>query len=117
MNLDVNISVQVGSFDLEVGFEVDRGETLAVLGPNGAGKTTLMRVLAGLLPPATGQVRLNGEMLDAPSAGFHMSPQERSVGVMFQDYLLFPGLTALDNVAYGLKARGRPRLQHACTRP
>jgi molybdate transport system ATP-binding protein len=82
------------------------GEVLAVLGPNGAGKSTLLRALAGLVPLAAGWVRLGDRVLDDVAAGSRTAPEHRGVGVVFQDYLLFPHLTALDNVAYGLRARG-----------
>jgi molybdate transport system ATP-binding protein len=77
---------------------------LAVLGPNGAGKSTLLRVLAGLLPPDTGRVTVDGDVWD--DDGVHVPPHRRRVGMVFQDYLLFPHLTALENVAFGLRTRG-----------
>ena len=95
------------------------GETVAVVGPNGAGKTTLLRALAGLLPIDAGHIRLDGAVLDDTTTGAFTPVEERSIGVVFQDYLLFPHLSALDNVAFGLRSRGirtatanerRPRL-------
>nr|WP_231126836.1 ABC transporter ATP-binding protein [Motilibacter aurantiacus] len=84
-------------------------ETLAVLGPNGAGKSTLLRVLAGLLPLDEGHVRLGPVALDVPAERVLVAPQQRRAGVVFQDYRLFPHLSARDNVAFGPAAAGASR--------
>ncbi len=106
MTLDADVHVRRNGFSLDVTLTVGAGETVAVLGPNGAGKTTLLRALAGLVP-FQGRVVLDGIVLDDSDAGRHVAPEERRVGVVFQDHLLFPHLTALDNVAFGLRARHR----------
>jgi molybdate transport system ATP-binding protein len=80
-----------------------------VVGPNGAGKTTLLRALAGLVPIDAGRVTLDDTVLDDTDAAVHVPPERRPVAVVFQDYLLFPHMNALDNVAYGLRARGARR--------
>jgi molybdate transport system ATP-binding protein len=95
-----------GAFDLAVDVAVQPGEVLAVLGPNGAGKSTLLRVVAGLLALDTGQVRLGDTVLDDPAAGIFLPPQQRRVGVVFQDGRLFAHLRVLDNVAFGPRSRG-----------
>ena len=102
--LEASFEASVGALELHVSLDVAAGETVAVLGPNGAGKTTLLRVIAGLHPVRTGGVRLDGVDLDG-------DPAERSVGVVFQDYLLFPHLSVLENVAFGLRARGWARTE------
>jgi molybdate transport system ATP-binding protein len=95
--------------DLDVTLDVPPGRVVGLLGPNGAGKTTLLRVLAGLQPLTEGRVALDGHVLDDSTTGEHVPVEERPVGVVFQDYLLFPHLTALENVAFGLRSRGMPK--------
>ena len=97
----------VGSLTVELDLDVAPGETLAILGPNGAGKSTVLRVLSGLLPLATGEVHLDGRVLDDGRRA--VPPEARSIGVVFQDLLLFPHLDVVDNVAFGLRAAGEPR--------
>lgn len=90
-------------------FTIDEGEVVALLGPNGAGKTTLLRAVAGLAPFASGHVRLDGHVLEDTATGQYVPTERRPIGIVFQDYLLFPHLSALDNVAFGLRSRGTPR--------
>jgi molybdate transport system ATP-binding protein len=108
MTLHASVDVQLGTLTLDVDLDADDGETVAVLGPNGAGKTTLLRVLAGLVPLARGRLELDGVVLDDGGRTF-VPPERRPVGVMFQDYLLFPHLSVLENVAFGLRSRGAKR--------
>ncbi|MDN5916541.1 MAG: ABC transporter ATP-binding protein [Pseudonocardia sp.] len=110
MSLQCAITVERGDrFSLELEFAADRGETVGLLGPNGAGKSTGLRVMAGLLSLSAGRIVLDGMVLDDASAGTFVGPERRPVGMVFQDYLLFPHLTALENVAFGLRARGTSR--------
>ena len=109
MQLSATLRVQLGSLDLDVAFTVEPGEVLAVLGPNGAGKTTLLRCLAGLQPIDHGRITLGARVLDEPATATFVPPERRPVSVVFQDYLLFAHLNALDNVAFGLQARGMAR--------
>lgn len=106
MSLDASVQVRRPEFTLDVRLSVGAGEVLAVLGPNGAGKSTLLRALAGLIPLDGGRVELAGELIEDPAAGVRRSPQARGVGVVFQDYLLFPHLSARDNVAFGPRSTG-----------
>jgi molybdate transport system ATP-binding protein len=111
MSLHADVGLRLGSLDLEARFGATATGIVAVVGPNGAGKTTLLRALAGLVPIHRGRVMLNDLLLDDPAAGVHLPPERRPVAVLFQDYLLFPHLSAVDNVAYGLRARGVRRAQ------
>ncbi|MGV9822594.1 ABC transporter ATP-binding protein [Nocardia xishanensis] len=108
MTLTAELRVSRGSFDLELPLRVERGEVVALLGPNGAGKTTALRALAGLIALTDGNIRLDDRTWDAPPSVF-VPAERREVGVVFQDYLLFGHLSALDNIAFGLRARGMRR--------
>jgi molybdate transport system ATP-binding protein len=107
--LDAAFTVRLGELDLDVALTAGAGEVVALLGPNGAGKTTVVRALAGLLPIDTGRITLAGATLDDPSTGTFVPTERRPIGLVFQDYLLFPRMTARDNVAFGLRARGVDR--------
>lgn len=107
--LAAHLVLDRGAFTLDVRLTVAPGEVLALLGPNGAGKTTSLRALAGLAPLTGGYLRLDGTTLEEPAARRRTPPERRPVGVIFQDYLLFPHLTALDNVAFGPRCHGASR--------
>jgi molybdate transport system ATP-binding protein len=95
-------------FAVTATLRVEAGDTIALVGPNGSGKSTLVWLLAGLERAASGRAALDGVVLDDVGMGMHVAPHERPVGVMFQDLLLFPNLTCLENVAFPLRARGMP---------
>jgi molybdate transport system ATP-binding protein len=103
--LDARLVVERGAFRLDVTLRVAPGEVVALLGPNGAGKTTALRALAGLTELTGGRLRLDGAALEGTP------PESRPVGVVFQDYLLFPHLSALDNVAFGPRCQGATKAQ------
>ncbi|MEV3981975.1 ABC transporter ATP-binding protein [Nonomuraea sp. NPDC049758] len=105
MTLDARLVVTRPAFTLDVSLRVAAGEVVALLGPNGAGKTTALRALAGLTPMTGGRISLGG-------ASLHTLPAEgRPIGMVFQDYLLFPHLSALDNVAFGPRCQGVPKAE------
>src|SRR6478735_4352093 len=110
MTLAARVGVRLGTLDLDVDLRVEAGETVALLGPNGAGKTTVLRALSGLTPIDAGRIELDGVVLDDGGATF-VPPERRPVGVVFQDYVLFPHLSALDNVAFGLRSHGTGRAE------
>ncbi len=107
--LDADLETGLGGFTLHAALRVPAGRVVAVLGPNGAGKSTVLRVLAGLQPLTGGRVRLEGRTLDDPVEGIRVPAQERAVGLVPQDSLLFPHLTVLDQVAFGPRHQGASR--------
>ena len=107
MSLDVDVTVRRGEFSVRAAFRAEPGETVALLGPNGSGKSTIVSAVAGLAPSVEGWIELEGAVLDGD--GTHVAPEERPIGVVFQDLLLFPHLSAVENVAFPLRARGVPR--------
>jgi molybdate transport system ATP-binding protein len=104
--LDADIQLQLSRLSLNVAFTVAAGEVVALLGPNGSGKSTILRTLMGLLPLAGGRVVLDGTVLEDPAQQVKVAPEKRPIGLMFQDYLLFPHMSAVENVAFGLRAKG-----------
>ncbi|MEV8515749.1 ABC transporter ATP-binding protein [Dactylosporangium sp. NPDC051484] len=107
--LDARIVVDRGTFRLDAALSIAAGEVVALLGPNGAGKTTALRALAGLAALTDGHITLDGRDLDRPGQRVWTPPERRQIGVVFQDYLLFPHLSALDNVAFGPRRQGADR--------
>ncbi len=106
MSIHAAITVQIGALAVDVDLHAPTGSVTALLGPNGAGKTTILRCIAGSLAIDEGSITLNDTTLDAPPATF-VTQERRNLGIVHQDYLLFPHLSALDNVAFGPKSRGR----------
>ena len=109
MTLAGRLEIRRGAFELDLELTVPSGSVLALLGPNGAGKTTALRALAGLVPRLRGRVTLDDDVLDDDLRGIHVPTERRPVGMVFQDYLLLPHLSTLENVAFGLRARGTAR--------
>jgi molybdate transport system ATP-binding protein len=94
MALEVDLSVDRGGHTVEAAFMAGADETVAILGPNGAGKSTIVEAVAGLVPEARGRLTLDGERIDG------LPPERRPIGIAFQDGVLFPHLSALENVAF-----------------
>ncbi len=86
-----------------INLDVAGGELVALLGPSGCGKSTLLRIVSGFIRQTEGRVLFDGESVD------HLTPSQRGVGIVFQNYALFPHMTVADNVAYGLQAHKWPR--------
>lgn len=103
--LDVSVTVERPGFTLDASLVADAGELVVVLGPNGAGKSTLLAAIAGLVP-AAGHVLVDGAVLLDSRVDIDRPPEDRPVGVVFQDGRLFPHLSVLDNVAFGLRCEG-----------
>jgi molybdate transport system ATP-binding protein len=110
VSLTAQVELTLGTLELDVNLQVD-DSVVAIVGPNGAGKTTLLRALAGLVPLGRGQVVIDGTIVEEPARAIRVRPEDRRLGVVFQDHRLFTNLTALENVAFGLRATGTPRAE------
>jgi len=119
---ELQLRAVVAERNLDVKFSVAAGEVLAVLGPNGAGKSTALHVIAGLVNPDFGLVRLGDRVLTDTAAGVHVATHDRRVGLLLQDPLLFPHLSVAANVAFGPQTRhntfrfGRTRQRESALR-
>jgi molybdate transport system ATP-binding protein len=110
VSLDAVIGVRRDRFALDVSLRVASGEVVAVLGPSGAGKTTILRAIAGLTRLDAGRIAIDGVVYEDTASGTWIPPERRCLGVVFQEALLFPHLTVLDNVAAGLRFTGSARM-------
>jgi molybdate transport system ATP-binding protein len=115
--LSVAVGVELREFELDLELEVAPGECLALVGPSGAGKSTALRAIAGLVSPGRGRVASGEAVWFDRAAGVDLAPERRSCGYLFQDYALFPHLSAWRNVAFGLtdapRADRRPQAVRA----
>ncbi|MDQ3758450.1 MAG: ATP-binding cassette domain-containing protein, partial [Actinomycetota bacterium] len=107
------LGLQLGDFELELTLDVPAGSCLALVGPSGAGKTSLLRSVAGLARPHSGRVSCAGSLWTDAARGTFVAPERRRCGYLFQDYALFPHLSAWRNVAYGLGGSGAERHRRA----
>ncbi len=106
MSIDVAARLQRGDFILNVEFQAEVGETVAILGPNGSGKSSLLRAISGLLPISAGTITIDGKVVDDHYRQIFVRPEKRGLGVVFQDGALFEHLTVIANVEFGLRSRG-----------
>jgi len=104
--LDVAITRKLRDFTLDLAFTVKPGKILVLMGSNGSGKSTTLNVIAGLLSPDAGCIRLNGSTLCEPARGTDLAIEDRRIGYVFQNAAVFPHLTVQENIAFGLRARG-----------
>ena len=105
--LVADVRVARGSFELDVSLSLAERRTLAIVGPNGAGKSSLVGALAGSVEVGEGRILVGDRVLTDTAAGIDLPMDKRRVGVVFQDHLLFPHLTVLQNVAFGPRSVGR----------
>ena len=98
----------------DVSFDLAEGELLTLVGPSGCGKTTILRLIAGFERIDAGEIRFGEDLLAAaPQQPVHIPPHRRNIGVVFQDYALFPHLSVLSNVMFGMRGRRRSRRDRA----
>ena len=107
-HLDAHVVVRRPGHTLDVHLTAERGDVVAVIGPNGAGKSTLVRALAGIEPLDAGHVVCDGRRWEGDGAP-RTDIRDRSIGMVFQQELLFPHLSAVGNVAFGPRSRGAGR--------
>jgi molybdate transport system ATP-binding protein len=107
MSVDLDLHLTYGAFGLDVSFTTSDQGVTALFGPSGAGKSTIGQCIAGLTRPDRGHVSINGRMLYSSKARIFLPPEQRRVGMVFQDARLFPHLSVIDNLRYGL-VRRRP---------
>jgi iron(III) transport system ATP-binding protein len=102
LNID-NIECQYRSINVvrNLSFDVTRGSIVGLLGPSGCGKTTVLRAIAGFEPVIQGEIQLRGKIVSRP--GYTLAPEKRKLGMVFQDYALFPHLNITDNICFGLR--------------
>lgn len=103
LNLQKRLSGSSGALELDLQLHAARGDFATLFGPSGAGKTTLLRMLAGLSQPDSGSIVVDGEPWFDSAKKINLSPQQRAIGFVFQDYALFPNLTVRQNVAYAAR--------------
>ena len=104
MYLEVDIYKKLNEFDLDVHFKINE-ICLGVMGPSGSGKSMTLKCIAGIETPDSGRIVLDGRVLYDSEKHINLSPQERNIGYMFQNYALFPNMTVYDNIASPLVAR------------
>ncbi len=92
-----------------IDLEIKDGEFMTLLGPSGCGKTTTLRCVAGLEVPTEGEIYLGDKLVSAPAKGIHVPPEKRNIGMVFQNYAVWPHMTVFDNIAYPLKIRKLPK--------
>jgi molybdate transport system ATP-binding protein len=109
--LAFDASIRLDGFVLAAEFSVQPAETVVLVGPSGAGKSTCLALVAGLLRPDAGSVTCGGEVWVDVARGVHVPPEARRLGVLFQEFALFPHLSVAENVRYGPRARGRGRAE------
>jgi molybdate transport system ATP-binding protein len=103
----VNFEKQLPSFLLKAAMMIESSETAILWGPSGAGKTTVLNCIAGITDPDRGEIHVEGRTVFSPRKGIRLAPQERKVGFVFQNFALFPHMTAEENVAFAMPRRER----------
>ena len=112
MGLEVSVHKSLGSFTLDAEFKTDGG-TLALLGASGSGKSLTLKCIAGIVTPDNGRIVLDGKVLFDSELNINLPPQKRKVGYLFQNYALFPNMTAIENIAAAIRGGKSQKLQIA----
>lgn len=107
--IDITVKKELRDYVLDVDIRMPDGGTLVLLGENGAGKSTILNLVAGLMTPNTGHIRIGGETFVDTATRICIPAESRGTGYVFQDYALFPHMTVYENIAYGLHMRHLPR--------
>ena len=116
-NLQVDIQKQLPEFLLDISFNINIEQNpLGILGASGAGKSTLLRCIAGLETPDRGKIVLGNKVLFDSAAGINLPPQQRKIGLVFQNYALFPHLTIAENIAFGMSTEQPSQMAHTVTK-
>lgn len=106
---DVSVAYGLQTVLSNIRFSANEGEFISILGPSGSGKSTLLRVVAGLVTPRRGEIRFGSETCFSSESSVHKPPEQRDIGMVFQDFGLWPHLTVLDHVAFPLVSRKQRR--------
>uniref|UniRef100_UPI00056161B3 ABC transporter ATP-binding protein n=1 Tax=Brucella anthropi TaxID=529 RepID=UPI00056161B3 len=107
----LNLAYGMATILKNIDLSLPKGQTLALLGPSGCGKTTLLRLVAGLLAPTKGSITINGVTVADAKTGSFIPPEKRHLGMVFQDYALWPHMTVFGNVSFPLEMRGLGRAE------
>jgi molybdate transport system ATP-binding protein len=107
--LEAEFTKKLRDFTMDLSFQVRDGEILALIGNNGSGKSTTLNLIAGLMEPDAGCIRLNGTTLCEMSRDTRVPVEDRWIGYVFQNAAVFPHMSVRDNIAYGLRSRKLPR--------
>jgi len=107
--LEADLHRNLRDFTLDITLAAEPGKILALMGENGAGKSTVLNLIAGLLKPETGSIRLNGTVLYKSDVGINMPVESRNIGYVLQNSAVFPHMTVAENIAYGMKAQHVPK--------
>ena len=110
MSLDMNIKKDFGGFVLDLELQA-KNEVLALLGASGCGKSMTLKCISGIVTPDEGYIKVNDRVLFDSEKGINLSPQERHVGMLFQNYALFPSMTVEQNLMTGMTARKNLSMQ------
>src|SRR6478609_4912129 len=104
ISIDIERKLQgaSGVFTLNIHTKIKRGELVSIYGPSGSGKSSMVRMIAGLMHPDQGSIVVDGHVWNDSSNKTFCKPQLRNIGIVFQDYSLFPNMTVLENIRYAL---------------